>query len=560
MKNINSNHFASKVSSDRLIKLFLLFSFYQLILHLYFALSAKDPRLILPTSIAFSHDLALLAIVAAIGYLITSISPIQFKSIANKIFSVTLIITGVLLSAYPKMLREYLVFPVNIFDSDFNSAETLLSDYLGFAALFPCLFAFILGLIVYRTNKELRISKIIKITGFILILLFLGFTMQRPSPQPFIYSLQKKVASIIKGENRVVASLNRTTTEEFTYKANQLEYSKNEISNYSHILLIVLEGITSESFEEGFLTIPNGFYAQHKDKSVYYNNYFASNLDSYTSLIAMLTSVQVPYRAYADASLYDQVNKAPSVTQDLHNRNFKNIFISCYEYQPFVPTRKYWDKIYERQDLPSVKEWVSLGSSKMESAIEDKAAISTIIGIIKSNENSFILHEMVYGHSPEWRATTGRTQNEYHDEYLKELSRKLKNEKLFDKTLFVIVSDHGNRAKSSDIENYRIPLLITGSKISHQTISEWLSHLDLPGIIYHYAAGDKHPESRIDMFFVGSTEKWVYGKMDKNRDNLFIEDASGIILSQSGNLKAIEVRNDFQSYLNTFRINYGINR
>lgn len=547
----------SKAFSGRLMNFFFLFSFYQFTLHLYFALSANDPRVILPTSIAFFHDLALLAIVTAIGYLITSVSSIKFKSIANKTSGVVLIIAGVLLSAYPKILREYLVFPINIFDSDISSAETLVFDYLGFAALLPCLIALILGVIVFRLNKELRIANRIKIFGFIIILLILGFTLQRPSPQPFIYSLQKKAESIIKGEKRAVASLNRTTTKEFTDEINQLEYSSNEISNYEHILLIVLEGVTSESFEEEFLAIPNGFYAQYKNISVYYNNYFASNLDSYTSLIAMLTSVQVPYRAYADASLYDQVNTAPSITQDLHNRDFKIYFISCYQYQPFVPTRKYLDKIYERQDLPSVEDWLSLGSNKMESATEDKAAISTIIDNIKSNETSFILHEMVYGHSPEWRATTGKTQNEYHNEYLLELSQKLKEENLFNKTLYVIVSDHGNRAKSSDIENYRVPLLIVGNNNSYQIRNEWLSHLELPKIIYHYTAADKHPESRDEMFFVGSTEKWVYGKMNKSKDNLFIDDASGIILSQSGNLKAIEVRDEFQYYLNVFNVKYG---
>jgi len=547
----------SKAFSDRLIKLFFLFSAYQFTLHLYFVLSANDPRLILPTSIAFIHDLAIFAIVTAIGYLITSVTSIQFKSIANKTSGVILIIAGVLLPAYPKILREYLVFPVNIFDSDISSAETLFVDYLGFVALLPCLIALVLGVIVFRNNKELRISNGIKFFGFIIILLILGFTLQRPSPQPFIYSLQKKAESIIKGEKRAVASLNRTITKEFTDKINTLEYSSNEILNYKHILLIVLEGVTSESFEKGFLTIPNGFYAQHKNISVYYNNYFASNLDSYTSLISMLTTVQVPFRAYADASLYDQVNTSPSITQDLHNRDFKNYFISCYQYQPFVPARKYWDKIYERQDLPSVEEWLSLGSNKMELATEDKAAISTIIDNIKSNETSFILHEMVYGHSPEWRATTGKTQNEYHNDYLIEISQKLKEEKLFDNTLFVIVSDHGNRAKSSDIENYRIPLLIVGNSNQYETRNEWLSHLDLSKIIYHYAAEDKHPESRLEMSFVGSTEKWVYGKMNKNKDTLFIDDASGIILSQFGNLKAIEVRDEFQNYLNAFNEKYG---
>ena len=79
----------------------------------------------MPTLIAFFHDLAILVIVTTIGYIVTFLSLIRFKSIANKISAVILIIVGILLSAYPKILREYLVFPVNIFDSDISSAQTI---------------------------------------------------------------------------------------------------------------------------------------------------------------------------------------------------------------------------------------------------------------------------------------------------------------------------------------------------------------------------------------------------------------------------------------------------
>ena len=321
--------------------------------------------------------------------------------------------------------------------------------------------------------------------------------------------------------------------------------------------MIVLEGVTADTFENGFLTISNGFYTQHKKNAVYYDNYYASNLDSYTSLISMLTSVQVPYRAYADETLYDKVNQAPSITEDFQNRGFENIFVSCYEYQPFVPTRKQWDKIYERKDLPSIDKWLSLGSNKMESATEDKSAISTIVDNMKLNNKSFILHELVYGHSPEWRATTGKTQNIYHNEYLLELSKKLKRENLFESTLFIIVSDHGNRAKPAEIENYRIPLLIVGNHISESTNSDLLTSLDIPQIIYHYAFSDIHPKSRNEMFFVGSTEKWVYGKMMKNKENLFIDDAAGTILYEKGNLNPEKVRDEFQVYLNIFNSKFG---
>jgi hypothetical protein len=65
---------------------------------------------------------------------------------------------------------------------------------------------------------------------------------------------------------------------------------------------VVLEGVTTARFEQEFLTRPQGYYAHVRDRSVYFDEYHTTNLDSYTSLIAMLTSVQVPYRAYADPS------------------------------------------------------------------------------------------------------------------------------------------------------------------------------------------------------------------------------------------------------------------
>jgi len=553
MENIKSN--------DGLTKLFLLFASYQLLLHIYFSLSSNDPRLFMPTAVAFLHDVAFLAIITSIFYLIKSVFSDKLKRSVDKILSIILIIVGVLLASYPKILREYLVFPVNLFDSDMSSAETLISDYLGISALLPSLIALILGITFLLSNKEIRIPNKIKIFILISILLLFGFTLKKTSPQPFVYSFQKKIEGIIKNEKRAVASLTRSTVKSKVVDEQKvLSYSSKDITNYKYILLIILEGVTSEAFEKEFITIQDGFYQQHKSKSAYYNNYYASNLDSYTSLISMLTSIQVPYRAYADESLYVNVNKAPSITQDLHNRGFYNLFISTYEHQPFVPTRRYWDKINDRNDLPSINEWLSLGSNKMESATEDKAAISTIIDNIKLKDKTFILHELVYGHSPEWRAKTGKSQIAYYDEYLMELSDKLKEENLFDKTLFVIVSDHGDRAKSENIDNYRVPALIMGDKVSFQIRDELLTHLELPKIIYHYGASDEHPASLNEIFLVGSTEKWVYGKMNKEKKYLFIDNSPGIILSKNGELNAIEIRNEFQKRLDKFNIKYGKNK
>lgn len=556
---MKSNKIVANAINDGMIKLFFLYALYQLLLHAYFSLASNDARLLIPRVIAYLHDIALLGIVTAIGYFATAVSPTGFRQTVNKVESAFIAIIGILLASYPKILREYLAFPVNIFESDLGSAKILIADYLGITALLPALIALILFVVVLFISKDLRISNKIKLTGLIIILIIFAFTLQRPSPQPFVFSLQKTIEGIIKNEKRVVPSLTRSHSGPTKVNdQNALTFSTKEITKYKHIIVVVLEGVTSKDFEKEFLTISNGFYQQNKSDAVYYKNYYATNLDSYTSLISMVTSVQIPYRAYADERLFNNVNNASSITQDLHTRGFYNVFISTYEYQPFVPTRSYWDKIYERKDLPSINNWLSLGSNRMESATEDKAAISTMIDNIKSHDKTFVLHELVYGHSPGWRAKTGKTQLSYYNEYLIELSERLKEENLLSKTLFVVVSDHGDRAKSSEIDNYRVPLLVVGDSIPYQSREELLTHLELPKIIYYYVASDDHPAYSEEIFFVGSTEKWVYGKMNKQNEYLFIDDPAGTILSQKGGLIPIEVRNEFQNYLDGFNAKYGV--
>ena len=274
---MKSNKIAANTINDGMIKLFFLYVFYQLLLHTYFSLVSNDPRLLIPHVIAYLHDIALLGIVTAIGYLAAAVSPTGFKNTVNKAGSVFIAIVGILLASYPKILREYLAFPVNIFESDLGSAKILISDYLGITALLPALIALILCVLVLFISKNLRISNKIKLTGLIIILIIFSFTLKRPSPQPFVFSLQKKIESIIKNEKRVVPSLTRSYSKsKIVNDKNALTFSTKEITKYKHILLIVLEGVTSKDFESKFLMIPNGFYQQNKSHAVYYKNLLLS--------------------------------------------------------------------------------------------------------------------------------------------------------------------------------------------------------------------------------------------------------------------------------------------
>lgn len=229
----------------------------------------------------------------------------------------------------------------------------------------------------------------------------------------------------------------------------------------------MLESVTAEEFEKEFMQGRSSrFYGRVAKQSLYFDNYYTNNLDSYTSLIAMLTSQQVPYRSYTDTTLYEAVNESPNLARDFLQSGFRTSFVSTYDTQPFVPVRKEWTSILHRCDLPTQGGWLTVESGRMESATEDRAAIPTILSMAKSNPKTFILQELAWGHTTAWRAKTGLTTLAYYDKYFNELLDRLVADGMWPQSLIVIVSDHGNRFGASKVSNYRVPLMIVGAGVT----------------------------------------------------------------------------------------------
>ncbi|MEK7242668.1 MAG: sulfatase, partial [Thermodesulfobacteriota bacterium] len=476
----------------------------------------------------------------------------------GEIFSVAILfIAGALLAIYPQLLCEYLAFPVNVFATDGESARVLLTEYLGLWRLWPAGVAFVIAaaaLVARVRLPEWRRARLLLWT----IVVALGIVTLPRSPHPFLHSLKEEAVALVARSERVVPSLRRPPRRTNAAPAatrSLLETSKSLTAD--HVFLIVLEGVTSADFENAFLNANSKFFARVSDRAAFFRRYYATNLDSYTSLIAMLTSVQVPYRAYADESLYGAVNQTANLTRSLRDLGFFTMFVSTYAHQPFVPTRNDWDRVLDRGDLPSLEGWVSLGSSRMEAATEDRAALSTVVDAAARHPRTFVLHELIYGHSTEWRAKTGQTQLAYYNAYLRDLLDRLEAKGLGPLSLLVIVSDHGDRAKASVAENYRVPLLVVGARVPPGGDTEFRSHLDLQSIVVSYLTKTGLPPPRTETYVVGSTERWVYGAIKANGEYLFIDDEPGAVLSVRGGLDASRLRETFQSSLNEFGALFG---
>jgi hypothetical protein len=543
------------------IRVFIALVFVQCILHLFTAFSSHDPRLLAPHLVAWLHDTLVLSALFGLSWLCLRLLPSRVRSVGESVTVAILILSGVLLSLYPQMLREYLSFPVNLFASNADSAGILIRDYLGFDRLAPALLsatAAIASLFVPPLPPKRTWASRLAIAVWALLLVAGAVTVPR-SPQPVVSSLNEELAIRVSNTPRAVPRLLPAPRRQIGESRPMPGESKRFIdAKATHIFLIVLESVTAEEFENEFMQVRSSrFYGRVAKQSLYFDNYFTNNLDSYTSLIAMLTSQQVPYRSYTDTTLYDAVNESPNLVRDFRQSGFHTSFVSTYDTQPFVPVRKDWTSILHRRDLSTRGEWLTVESGRMESATEDRAAIPAITSLAKSNPRTFILQELVWGHTTAWRAKTGLTTLAYYDKYFNELYDRLVADGTWPQSLIVIVSDHGNRFGAANASNYRVPLLVVGPDVKAGRDSSLRSHLDLRQIVAASVGGEAMPESRRGILITGSTEKWVYGQIDAVGGNLFIDDKSGRVLSSHGNPDPAAVHAAFQGLIDRFGKRFG---
>jgi len=532
----------------------------QLGLHTWFAVFARDPRMWMPHAVAWLLDVFVLIVLAAILWGIgRALRRCGFPhglwtfGCNALIFS-----TGLLLASYPGLLSEFLAFPMSIFRADGATTWFFVSEYLGWRGLWPLIVSgTMVGLasrVPWRPPPPRRLLLVV-----VPVILLSTATLMRPAPQPLVYAVQDFMKGWLIGGKRTVPSLLRPTGTASLHEAPAVEVLRLDnvkTLRYDHVLILVLEGVTTDRFEQEFLSRPHGYYARVRDRSAYFSRYYTTNLDSYTSLIAMLTSVQVPYRAYADPSSYESVNEGPNLVAALTRRGFRTLYICTSEHQPFVPVREDWSRTMGMRDLTQQHDWLTVAGSKVEAGVEDRAAMPAIIDFVTSHPQTLVVQEMVFGHSPRWMAKTGRSQLEYYDEYLLELLRALERHKLADRVLLVVVSDHGDRADSASAENYHVPLLISGHGIPPSHTSAHLSHRDFQETIGHFLADQQPPKARESFLTVGSTERWVYGEITASGSYMFIDNDTGAVLASHGTLDARSLYERFQSQLNAFAARY----
>jgi hypothetical protein len=517
-----------------------------LLLHVQAGLASRDPRLLLPHAVAWLHDLLLLLAAAAAAAALARAAPPRLQPAASWGGRSLLAILGALLAVCPQLLPAFLAAPASFLSAD--AAQTFLRDYLGLRASWPAALAVAAALLAPR-GRPLRPGRRWALALAPLAVLAL-LTLGRESPNPVLFGLQDGFRQLLSP--RAVPRLRAgASAEAAPLSPARLDWSAaGRAPRYDHVLVVVLEGVTAGRFEARLRAGAGGFLAEHRGQARTFSRWYTSNLDSYTALLAMTTSIQVPFRAYAAPERYAAVGGAPSFPAGLRAAGFRTLFASTYEHQPFIPNPGAWDRVLDRRGLGDLSGWVSLGGSRMEAATEDRAALEAIVDFVRGSPRSLVLAELVFGHSPEWRARTGIEPLDYCDRYLSELWGRLAAAGLERRTLLVVVSDHGERAGAAEPENYRVPLLLLGEGVEPGRDEELRSHLDLQAVIAHELLGAAPPPARPAIWLVGSTERWVYGELRSDGQHALVDDGSGRVLS--GGLDPLQVQQAFQRELQAF--------
>jgi hypothetical protein len=538
------------------VRLAFAFAAIQLGLHAWFAVTAGDRRLWIPHAVAWLLDLLVLVVVVAVTWAVGR--AVHCCGVLQRVWLfgsyVAVFLVGVSLASYPGLLAEFLAFPTNVFRADAGSGWFFVSQYLGWTGLWPLAVSAMTSVLASYIPWHVPRRKIlVAIAAPIMVLSTL--VLMGPVPQPLVYSVQDVMRGWLIGNSRVVPSLSTPTRVPSDGTSSSVEGTQRRDSaalEFDHVVILVLEGVTTSRFEREFLSRPNGYWAKMRDRSAYFDGYHTTNLDSYTSLITMVTSIQVPYRAYADPRSYEAVNDAPNLVATLRNCGFQTLYISTSEHHPFIPVRKCWDSIMLMRDLPQQDGWVKVSGSKVEVGLEDRAATAAILEFVSSHPKTLVMHELLFGHSPRWMAKTGKSQAEYDDEYLLEITRGLEQKKLLDRTLLVVVSDHGDRAESANVVNYGVPLLVSGRGIRPSRSSALYSHKDFQQIVLGFLAHQDFPRGRETVVTVGSTERWIYGEIRSNKSYVFIDNDTGAAIAAEGTMDAGSLYDRFQRELNAF--------
>ncbi len=510
--------------------------------------------------LSYFQDAMLVLLSAGLLALTERVAPAWLKPFFRATFILWVALLTIMSLAYTPLIPDILRQPINLFSLDpaiitFSAglfvSPLLLASAFGFIAL-------LFGLPVVLAAHIRPASPWVWAACLLQTALFFG-SLWQPVVSPLVYSLMEEAAALGRrthneyGIGTLEPSPDAAKGADYSFLFRPRPALPATASRYSRVVVLVMESVDYDALMRQFNEPGSEFPKRFDGHCVSYSNYHCLNLESYTGLLTLLNGVFIPYRAYGDDSSFSFVNDRDNLVRDMRGAGFTPWFVSSYgAWQArFVPDGPDWEGILLK-DPEKNAGFVSVDTNHMERAVEDFAVLEDVVGLCRRPGKTFIMQEMVAGHSPIWTEETGIEPLAYYDRYFTRLYDRLAQEGLLEGTLLAITSDHGPRPRPTDPDSYHLPLLLISPDLTPGTEKGFLSHLDFAQILWAEISGGPPPREAERIFVVGSSVSFVYGMLGRDGTYALIDDHAFRV---STNMPITGVRPfqiEFEGYLSYF--------
>lgn len=476
---------------------------------------------------------------------------------ANIFFALLLLVLMTLFALYSPFLSDLRNFPVNLFAIEPGLVRFFFQNLVTTKRLFGI--SLWLGALVLVTLRRPELPQPGKRwvwgarTGLGLSLLSLGYQ----AINPLIYSVQEeaRIRLVQSGVNDVVRLGPPDPRKgQANHPLDRAFRGFERIAPlYDKLVIFAMESIRFRDFCEPTDSI-EALCPSAPGHWKIFDHYYTPNLDSFTSLLAMLNSVFIPFQAYVNEDRYAFINNRENLVRFLNANGFSTHFVTSFgpHQVRFTPDRNEWTSTYFNQDVRADPRFVSVTSNPVEWACEDLSALDPLIMRLEKHKQVFIFQEMVYGHSPEWARLTGIEPIDYYRRYFRKFFDLAGQRGLLDKTLVVICSDHGPREEALDPENYRVPLLLWAKGLKTSNDNRFLSHLDLKDLLLEHLAGGPTLSGHEEIWVVGHSGEYIYGQLKADSGFTFISNRTLRVKTNRSSDEVLRFNRSFQSYLHYF--------
>lgn len=465
-------------------------------------------------------------------------------------------------------LDDALYRKFSLFQIDIGTIKYFLTQIFPFTLILIIALFIVLKLLIAKHffKTEYHIKKEVFWYFFfcsLFILVFTTFFMEKDLASPYVNTITD---SKYLFQKQIEIESNVLTPDEIMKLNKNIKNYDLKITDYDRVLVFVMESVMYHEFVDDTATMSekDNFFSKTKSISHTYTNYYTLNQDSDPSLFAMFTSIFIPFEAYVHSNpeslYYDSIMSNNNLIEYFNYNNFSTHYIISAMESPATGIKFGWYRTHNLRVFDSTnKDYLCLHVFEFQRGCEDKIMLEETKKIIKNNPKLFLLQEFVYGHGEKYIIEKGVSPTKYYSEYLDNIYDYLIAESLLDRTLIVVVSDHGNKGVDfmRSRHGYHIPLILISTIFASSINNDFSSHLDFKDILLSEMTSGASPLLFNDYsFFVGGANSGLIGYISKNEEFVVVNREAMKIIREENSVESTKKRQFgiFNEYEKNFNV------